>query len=216
VIPCALTASVAGDPAPLYEMVNAVAGPGCVIWPDIDPRASIEQTIGLLLRGGSRGGARNYEEARKVATMLAERAAERIAAGQRRAEIDPYGCPLDLQAIVPIPRKVLLAGLEGGGREWMRDRWGVDAPLAQVELKIRSEIVLQKRGRGRPRAGSGGQSWTKTSARWTFLADRFPMPIFRNLLKNWPQIEFRVEFEDEFGPFDRTYMSIDETMAKAA
>ncbi|MCA3264972.1 MAG: hypothetical protein ING19_02790 [Azospirillum sp.] len=170
----------------------------------------------MLLRGGSRGGAKSYEEARKVATAIAERAAERIEAGQRRAEIDPYGCPLDLQAIVPVPRKVLLAGLEGGGREWMRDRWGVEQPLAQVELGIRSEIVLPKRGRGRPRAGSGGGVWTKTSARWTFLSDRFPMPALRKLLQKWPQIEFRVEFEDEFGPFARTYPSVEIAAAKAA
>ncbi len=215
-ISCSLTASVGGDPAALYELVNAVAGPGAVIWPDVDPRAGIEETIGLLLRGGSRGGARSYEEARKVATALAERAAERIEAGQRRAELDPYGCPLDLQAIVPVPRQVLLAGLEGGGRAWMRDKWGVDAPLAQVELKIASEIVLPKRGRGRPRAGSGAQAWTKTSARWTFLSDRFPMPIFRKLLQKWPFIEFRVEFTDEFGKFDRTYLSVEEAVAKAA
>lgn len=215
-IPCALTASVAGDPAPLYELVNAVAGPGCVIWPDVDPRGSIETTIGLLLRGGSRGGAQIYEEARKVATTLAERAAERIEQGQRRAEIDRFGCPFDLQAIVPVPRKVLLAGLEGGGREWMRDKWGVAAPLAQVELQIRNEIVLPKRGRGRPRAGSGAQAWTKTSARWTFLSERFPFPVFRKLLQKWPFIEFRVEFTDEFGKFDRTYPSIAEAVAAKA
>lgn len=207
-IPCALTATVTGDPAQLYELVNSVAGPGCVIWPDIDPRQSIENTIGLLLRGGARGGARNYEQARKVATALAERAAERIERGQRRAEIDRFGCPFDLQAIVPIPREVLLGGLEGGGREWMRDRWGVDAPLAQVELAMKSEIVLPKRGRGRPRAGSDARSWTETSAKWTFLSSRFPFPVFRKLLRNWPSIEFRVEFEDDFGPFDRTYAVI--------
>jgi hypothetical protein len=216
VIPCALTASVAGDPGQLYELVNSVAGPGAVIWPDVDPRQAIENTIGLLLRGGARGGARNYEEARKVATAIAARAAERIERGQRRAEIDPFGCPFDLQSIVPVPREVLLAGLEGGGREWMRDKWGVDAPLAQVELAVKSEIVLPKRGRGRPRAGSDARRWTKTSAEWTFLSDRFPFPIFRKLLKNWPQIEFRIEFEDEFGPFNRTYLSVDEAAAKAA
>ena len=215
-IPCSLTASVAGDPGQLYELVNSVAGPGCVIWPDVDPRASIETTIGLLLRGGSRGGARSYEEARRVATALAERAAERIERGQRRAEIDKFGCPLDLQAIVPVPREVLLGGLEGGGREWMRDRWGVEAPLAQVELAVRNEIVLPKRGRGRPRAGSSLSAWTRTSAKWTFLSSRFPFPVFRKLLKNWPRIEFRAEFEDEFGKFDRTYPSVDEAVAKAA
>jgi hypothetical protein len=213
---CALSASINGDPAPLYELVNAVAGPGCVLWPDLDPRQSIEETIGLLLRGGSYGGARNYEDARKLATAIAERAGERIADGQRRAELDPYGCPLDLQAVIPIPREILLRGYEGGGRAWLLDRWGVSVPLAQVSLTIKSAIVLPKRSRGRPRAGTQAKSWTRTTARWDFEAENFPFPVFRRILGRWAAIEFRVEFEDEIGKFDKTWSAIELAEAKVA
>lgn len=213
---CALSASVNGDPAQLYELVNAVAGPGCVLWPDLDPRQSVEETIGMLLRGGSYGGARSYEEARKLATSIAERAGERIAEGQRRAELDPLGCPFDLQSIVPIPRKILLRGYESGGRAWLLDRWGVSVPLAQVSLAIRSAIVLPKRGRGRPRAGTEAKSWTRTTARWEFTAENFPFPVFRRILSRWPGIEFRVEFVDEFGRFDKSWPAIEIAEVKAA
>jgi hypothetical protein len=213
---CTLSASIDGDPAPLYELVNSVAGPGCVLWPDLDPRQSIEETIGLLLRGGSYGGARNYEEARKIATAIAERAGERIADGQRRAEMDPFGCPFDLQAVIPIPRRILLRGYEGGGRAWLLDKWGVDVPLAQVALSIRSAIVLPKRGRGRPRAGTEAKSWTRTVARWDFEAENFPFPVFRRILGRWPGIEFRVEFVDEIGKFDKSWPAIELAEAKAA
>lgn len=98
----------------------------------------------------------------------------------------------------------------------MRDKWGVAAPLAQAELQIRSEIVLPKRSRGRPRAGSVAQAWTKTSAKWTFLSDWFPFPVFRKHTKNWPRIEFRVEFEDEFGQLDRTYSAVAAEITQAA
>jgi hypothetical protein len=216
IVRCALSASIDGDPAPLYELVNAIAGPGCVLWPDLDPRQSIEETIGLLLRGGSYGGARNYEEARKLATVIAERAGERIADGQRRAELDPFGCPLDLQAVIPIPRKILLRGYEGGGRAWLFNRWGVSVPLAQVSLSIRSAIVLPKRGRGRPRAGTEAKSWTRTTAHWEFEAESFPFPVFRRLLGRWPGIEFRVEFVDEFGKFDKTWPTVEIAEVKAA
>lgn len=213
---CVLSASVDGDPAPLYELVNAVAGPGCVLWPDLDPRQSIEETIGMLLRGGSFGGARNFEEARKLATAIAERAGERIAEGQRRAELDPFGCPLDLQAVIPIPRRILLRGYEGGGRAWLLDRWGVSVPLAQVSLSIKSAIVLPKRSRGRPRAGTEAKSWTRTVARWEFEAEIFPFPVFRRILGRWPAIEFRVEFEDDFGKFDKTWPPVELAEAKVA
>lgn len=213
---CALSASIDGDPAALYELVNAVAGPGCVLWPDLDPRQSVEETIGLLLRGGSHGGARGYEEARKLATSIAERAGERIADGQRRAELDPFGSPLDLQSIIPIPRKILLRGYEGGGRAWLLDKWGVSVPLAQVSLSIRSAIVLPQRGRGRPRTGTEAKSWTRTTANWQFEAENFPFPVFRRLLSRWPMIEFRVAFVDEFGKFDKTWPVLEIAEVKAA
>jgi len=214
---CQLTASVSGDPAPLYELVNSVSGSGCVIWPDIDPRLSVETTIGLLLRPGNRGGARTYEEARHVAADLAARVAERIAREQRAREIEPHGCPFDLQAIRPIPREVLLAGYGGGGKDWLLENWGVAVPLSGVDLKIQTAIESEPRGRGRPRSGSGKpRAWTTTRATWSFVSETFPWACFRLLLRSWPGVEFAVEFTDEFGLFARTWAPIEIVQVRRA
>jgi hypothetical protein len=214
---CTLPASVAGDPAPLYALIDSVAGPGAVFWPDVDPRAAIEPTIGLLLRHGSAGGARSYEEARRLATALALRTAERIAIGQRRCELEPFGCPLDLQAIKPIPREVLLRGYGDGGRDWLVENWGVDRPLANVDLRVQTLIEAEKQGRGRPRAGSSApRAWTRTTAVWTFGTEAFPWGCFRGLLKQWPGITFGVAFEDGFGKFEKTWPAIQIVQEKRA
>lgn len=70
----------------------------------------------------------------------------------------------------------------------------------------------EARGRGRPRSGSTQRSWTRTRAVGTFESEAFPWPCFRVLLKQWPGIEFGVEFDDEFGRFEKTWpvLEIDE------
>jgi hypothetical protein len=110
----------------------------------------------------------------------------------------------------------LLQGLNGGGREWLLDKWGVDAPLAHVECSVRTEILEEARGRGRPRAGSTQRSWTRTRAVWSFEAEAFPWPCFRVLLKEWPGIEFGVAFEDEFGRFEKTWPVLEVAELKQA
>lgn len=201
---CSLTASVSGDPAPLHALMSSVEGPGFVDWPDVDPRGIVENTIGLLLRRGAHGGVGKYDHARRVAEQLARRLEERIERGRRASETG-FVLPLDLQKIRPIPRKVLLMGLNGGGRDWLLNKWGVDAPLSNIDLTVKQEIVAEQRGRGRPRAGSTQRSWTRTRAVWTFEAEAFPWPCFRLLLRDWPGIEFGVSFDDEFGNFEKTW-----------
>jgi hypothetical protein len=212
---CVLSASVTGDPAQLHALLSAVEGSGFIDWPDVNPRNIVEHTIGLLLRRGPHGGAEKYDHARKVAEQLARRLEDRIERGRRAAETG-FVLPLDLQRIRPIPRKVLLKGLNGGGREWLLDKWGVDAPLSHVECSVRTEILSEERGRGRPRAGSVQRSWTRTRAVWSFEAEMFPWPCFRVLLKEWPGIEFGVEFEDEFGRFEKSWPVLEVTELKQA
>jgi len=40
---------------------------------------------------------------------------------------------------------------------------------------------------------------------WNFEAEAFPWPCFRVLLREWPQIEFGVSFDDEFGRFEKSW-----------
>jgi hypothetical protein len=213
---CRLTASVRGDPAPLYALISAVEGPGLVDWPDVDPRAGVEATIGMLLRPGCHGGATTFDQARRVAVEVHERLAERIERERRSVELGRV-VPFDLQAIRPIPREILIGGYNSGGKEWLLDQWGVEMPLANVDLVVRQEIVAEQRGRGRPRAGSQApRAWTRTRAEWKFYAEMFPWPCLRALLKNWPGIEFGVEFEDEFGPFNKSWPVVEIEQAKLA
>lgn len=212
---CTLSASVTGDPAPLHALMSSLEGPGFIDWPDVDPRSIVEHTIGLLLRRGAYGGAERYDVARKVAEQLARRLEDRIERGRRAAETG-FVLPLDLQRIRPIPRKILLQGLNGGGREWLLDRWGVDAPLSHIECSVKTGILTEERGRGRPRAGSTQRSWTRTRAVWNFEADAFPWPCFRLLLKEWPGIEFGVSFDDEFGRFEKIWPGIEMAELKQA
>lgn len=213
---CRLTASVSGDPAPLYTLISSVEGPGLVDWPDVDPRAGVEATIGLLLRQGNHGGATSFDHARRVAVEVHERLAERVERERRSVELGRV-VPLDLQSIRPVPREVLIGGYNAGGREWLLDKWGVEMPLANVDLIVRQEIVAEPRGRGRPRAGSQApRAWTQTRAEWKFDADTFPWPVFRVLLKNWPGIEFGVRFRDTSGEFIKSWPSIDRLDARKA
>jgi hypothetical protein len=213
---CTLTASVSGDPAPLYALIASVEGPGLVDWPDVDPNRIVEETIGLLLRPGAHGGAQTFEAARRVTVDLAHRLEARIERGRRAVELGAI-VPLDLQSIRPVPREVLIGGYNAGGREWLLDKWGVEMPLANVDLIVRQEIVAEPRGRGRPRAGSQApRAWTRTRAEWTFASDTFPWPVFRVLLKNWPRIEFGVRFRDTSGEFIKSWPSIDRLDARKA
>jgi hypothetical protein len=206
---CRLSASVRGDPAPLYELISSFEGPGLIDWPDIDPRGGIEATIGMLLRPGNNGGATTFDQARRVAVSVHERLAERIELERRSAELGRV-VPLDLQAIRPIPREILIGGYNAGGKEWLLDKWGVEMPLANVDLVVRQEIVSEARGRGRPRAGSQApRAWTQTRAEWKFDADTFPWSVFRVLLKTWPRLEFGVAFEDEFGKFEKKWSVVE-------
>jgi hypothetical protein len=205
---CRLTASVSGDPAPLYEMISSVEGPGLVDWPDVDPRAGVEATIGMLLRPGAHGGATTFDQARRVAVDVHERLAERIERERRSVDLGRV-VPLDLQSIRPIPREILIGGYNAGGRDWLLDRWGVDRPLANVDLVVRQEIGAEARSRGRPRTGSTPpRAWTQTRAIWTFSSDRFPFPAFRKLLGRYSAVEFRVRFKDNNGMFDRTWEAL--------
>jgi hypothetical protein len=79
------------------------------------------------------------------------------------------------------------------------------APLAHIECQVKTEILEEARGRGRPRVGSTQRSWTRTQAVWTFEAEAFPLPCFRLLLRDWPDIEFGIAFDDEFGRFEKTW-----------
>ena len=183
-----LSASVedSNDAGRLQALAEFVRGPGHVGWPDISANDVFEYTIALSLRGGSKGGAQNIQEATQIAKMMRDKIRHLIETGQRNAELNPKACWFDLQSIRPIPREILLSGINGKGRVWMEEFWGVEAPLTHVERQV-----------------------SETKIGWEFGADRFPWPCFRILLRDWKDIDFRVEFEDAFGKFDKVWRRLE-------
>jgi hypothetical protein len=55
------------------------------------------------------------------------------------AELDSHRVPLDLNALIPIPRRVLRKGFVEAGQEWMWANWGVRWPIRRVTLAIERE-----------------------------------------------------------------------------
>ena len=53
-----------------------------------------------------------------------------------RADLDSHRVPLDLNALIPIPRRVLRKGFVEAGQEWMWANWGVRWPIRRVTFAI--------------------------------------------------------------------------------
>jgi hypothetical protein len=61
--------------------------------------------------------------------------------GRVAAEINPHRQPLDLNALFPIPRRVLRKGFAETGQEWMWANWGVRWPIRRVTFAMEQRRV---------------------------------------------------------------------------
>lgn len=50
--------------------------------------------------------------------------------------MDSHRVPLDLNALIPIPRRVLRKGFVEAGQDWMWGNWGVRWPIRRVSFAI--------------------------------------------------------------------------------
>jgi hypothetical protein len=69
---------------------------------------------------------------------IAWRAHER---GRVAGEIDPHRQALDLNALFPIPKRVLRKGFAEGGQDWMWGNWGVRWPIRRVSFAMEQQRV---------------------------------------------------------------------------
>jgi len=56
--------------------------------------------------------------------------------GRVAAELDPHRQPLDLNALFPIPKRVLRKGFAEAGQEWIWSNWGVRWPIRRVTFAM--------------------------------------------------------------------------------
>jgi hypothetical protein len=97
--------------------------------------------------------------------------------GRVVAELDSHRQPLDLNALFPIPRRVLRKGFADSGQEWMWRNWGVRWPIRRVKFAME-----QRRE---------GQSGVKPVAVFRFLSEDWsPWIALVRMRRRWPELRF--------------------------
>lgn len=167
---------VSGRPAEVAAFRRAAAGANIIPW-ELDLPAAEEGWFLLLMRaappGLSAGGARAFA-AQLRAAVDTRHGALCAWVGRNRA------CPLDLHALVPVPRAILNRGPDDPvSRDWLWEHWGTLEPLRHVrEIRARPG---RRRGLARFRAEFFAADWTPWRA---LLAMRARWPSLRFAV--WP------------------------------
>ena len=140
---------VSGPAERLYDFIGAASGPGFVDW-----RPEWHSVYEQIYFEAVRGGAPTREAAEKLARKLRDILWRRHEEERTRAEMDSHGVPLDLNALIPIPRRVLRKGFGEAGQKWMLGELGRALADPAGELRDRARTKKRHQG-GWLRAGRG-------------------------------------------------------------
>ena len=166
---------VSGPDEALFDFVGAASGPGFIDW-----RPEWYGVYEQIYFGAARGGAPTREAAEHLARKLRDIMWRRHEEERVRAELDPHGAPLDLNALFPIPRRMLRKGFGEASQDWMWRNWGVRWPIRRVTF-----VIERERGDtigGRP------------VAVYQFLSEDWPpwVAVLR-MRERWPELRFEMK-----------------------
>ena len=166
---------VSGQDERLYDFIGAASGPGFVDW-----RPEWHSVYEQIYFGAVRGGAPTREAAEDLARKLRDILWRRHEEERVRAEMDSHRVPLDLNALFPIPRRVLRKGFGEAAQEWMWRNWGVRWPIRRVTFAIERDR----------RDAKGG----KPVAVFRFLSEDWPpwIAVLR-MRERWPELRFEMK-----------------------
>jgi hypothetical protein len=125
------TPEVEAPQEPLHDFLGAASGPGFIDWRP-DWYRVYEEMYFNLMRAGMPTVAAGESLAGKFRDIVWWRhERERVA-----AEFDPHGQALDLNALFPIPKRILRKGFAEAGQDWMWRNWGVRWPIRRVTFAV--------------------------------------------------------------------------------
>jgi hypothetical protein len=163
---------VSGADERLYDFIGAASGPGFVDW-----RPEWHSVYEQIYFGAARGGAPTREAAEHLARKLRDILWRRHEEERGCAEMDSHRVPLDLNALFPIPRRVLRKGFSEAAQEWMWRNWGVRWPIRRVTFVIE-----------RVRANGG-----KAIAVFRFISEDWsPWIALLRMRERWPELRFEM------------------------
>ncbi len=120
-----------GPDQALREFVIAAQGPGFVAW-ERPAGEDLAYWSALALEGGAPSPA----AAHRLARRLEDKLWWTIEGARVAAELCTSAVPLDLNALIPIPREILRAGWHKAGRDWCWENWGTSWPLRKVRFRF--------------------------------------------------------------------------------
>jgi hypothetical protein len=163
---------VSGPDERLYDFIGAASGPGFVDW-----RPEWYGVYEQIYFGVVRGGAPTREAAEHLARKLRDILWRRHEEDRIHAELDSHRVPLDLNVLIPIPRRVVRKGFGEAAQEWMWGNWGVRWPIRRVTCSIERRNT----------------SGSKPVAVFRFLSEDWPpwVAVLR-MRKRWPELSFKL------------------------
>ena len=171
---------VSGPHERLYDFIGAASGPGFVDW-----RPEWYSVYEQIYFGVVKGGAPTREAAEHLARNLRDIFWRRHEEERVCAERDSHRVPLDLNALIPIPRRILRKGFGEAGQKWMWANWGVRWPIRRVTFAIE---------RQRDSGVSGGG--VGPVAVFRFLSEDWsPWIALLRIRKRWPELRFTMTAE---------------------
>jgi hypothetical protein len=165
---------VSGPAERLYDFIGAASGPGFVDW-----RPEWHSVYEQIYFEAVRGGAPTREAAENLARKLRDILWRRHEEERVRAELDSHGVPLDLNALIPIPRSVLRKGFVEAGQDWMWGNWGVRWPIRRVTFAIECRDAS-----------------VRPVAVFRFLSEDWsPWIALLSIRERWPELRFEMKAE---------------------
>ncbi|MGO8735768.1 MAG: hypothetical protein ACLQVM_23580, partial [Terriglobia bacterium] len=153
----------------------AASGPGFVDW-----RPEWHGVYEQIYFEAVRGGAPTREAAERLSRKLRDILWRRHEEERVRAELDSHRVPLDLNAVIPIPRSVLRKGFVEAGQGWMWGNWGVRWPIRRVTFAIQRRDTIG----------------VTPVAVFRFLSEDWPPWIaLLRMRERWPELRFEMKAE---------------------
>jgi len=169
---------VTGPDKDLQEFVMTAEGPGVVLW-ERPAGEDLAYWSALLLQGG----APSPRAADKLARRYEDKVYCAIEDARSASERGLLSVPLDLNALIPVPRKVVRKGWHAAGSDWCWEHWGTRWPLRKVGFRFEH----------RRKRGSTG---IEVAAMYEFLSgDWSPWRALSSIRSRWPTVVFTLKPE---------------------
>ena len=180
--------TVTGSAAELAAFRSAAAGPGFVAWRADHDRME-EDWVHAMLAPSPAARDISLDGARILARQLRE-ALERQDGHATKAAFGGAGCPLDLNALLPIPGPLLRLGPDDPATlAWLWEHWGTTWPLRGVEALPPDPAARPPKLTGGVTPGDGGVG----AVRFRFWsADWGPWRAVAAMRDRWPCLTFQV------------------------